>query len=56
MTSEFLATLFIFVVSAFIGFEMVEKVLPMLHTPLVPGSNAISGVVSHDAPTLTPHP
>lgn len=37
--------LFIFVLAAFIGFEVITKVPATLHTPLMSGSNAISGIV-----------
>ena len=33
-----------FVLAAFIGFEVITKVPPTLHTPLMSGSNAISGI------------
>jgi H+-translocating NAD(P) transhydrogenase subunit alpha len=36
--------LFIFVLSAFLGFELIAKVPSQLHTPLMSGSNAISGI------------
>ncbi len=36
--------LFIFVLAIFIGFEIITKVPPTLHTPLMSGSNAISGI------------
>jgi len=39
-----LAALTIFVVSVFLGFELITKVPPTLHTPLMSGSNAISGI------------
>ena len=35
----------IFVLAIFVGFEIITKVPPTLHTPLMSGSNAISGVV-----------
>lgn len=35
---------FVFALSAFVGFEIITKVPPTLHTPLMSGSNAISGV------------
>jgi NAD(P) transhydrogenase subunit alpha len=38
------AALTIFVLSIFVGFEVISKVPPLLHTPLMSGSNAISGV------------
>ncbi len=33
-----------FVLAAFVGFEVISKVPPTLHTPLMSGSNAISGI------------
>ncbi|MGH7265415.1 MAG: NAD(P) transhydrogenase subunit alpha [Candidatus Rokuibacteriota bacterium] len=42
---ESLATaLTVFVLAMFVGFEVIAKVPPTLHTPLTSGSNAISGV------------
>lgn len=35
---------FIFVLAAFLGFELIAKVPSQLHTPLMSGSNAISGI------------
>jgi len=35
----------IFVLSVFIGFEVISKVSPILHTPLMSGANAIHGVI-----------
>jgi proton-translocating NAD(P)+ transhydrogenase subunit alpha len=40
-----LAALFILVLAAFVGYEVVSKVPTMLHTPLMSGSNAVHGVV-----------
>ncbi len=34
----------VFVLAAYVGFEVITKVPPQLHTPLMSGSNAISGV------------
>lgn len=34
----------VFVLAVFIGFEIITKVPPTLHTPLMSGSNAISGI------------
>ncbi len=36
--------LFILVLAAFLGFELISKVPSQLHTPLMSGSNAISGI------------
>ena len=38
------AALTIFVLAIFVGFEVISKVPPLLHTPLMSGSNAISGI------------
>ena len=37
---------FILVLSMFVGFELISKVPATLHTPLMSGSNAISGVTA----------
>lgn len=34
----------VFVLAAFVGFEVISKVPPTLHTPLMSGANAISGI------------
>jgi NAD(P) transhydrogenase subunit alpha len=44
MDSGFVFVLTIFVLAVFVGFEVITKVPPMLHTPLMSGSNAISGI------------
>lgn len=36
--------LIVFVLAMFVGFEVITKVPPTLHTPLMSGSNAISGI------------
>ena len=36
--------LFVFVLASFVGFEVISKVPTTLHTPLMSGSNAISGI------------
>ncbi len=41
---DFLMLFTIFVLSMFVGFEVITKVPPTLHTPLMSGSNAISGI------------
>lgn len=40
----FVLYLTIFALAVFVGFEIITKVPPTLHTPLMSGSNAISGV------------
>ena len=39
-----ITTITIFVLAVFVGFEIITKVPPTLHTPLMSGSNAISGI------------
>ncbi len=39
-----IASITIFVLAVFVGFEVITKVPPTLHTPLMSGSNAISGI------------
>jgi len=40
----FVVAITIFVLAMFVGFEIITKVPPTLHTPLMSGSNAISGI------------
>jgi NAD(P) transhydrogenase subunit alpha len=44
MTGVLLIGLYVFVLAMFVGFEVITKVPPTLHTPLMSGSNAISGI------------
>ena len=44
MSSEFIAGIVVFVLAAFVGFEVIAKVPRTLHTPLMSGANAISGI------------
>ena len=43
-TGTFVSLLFIFVIAMALGFELISKVPSTLHTPLMSGSNAISGI------------
>jgi NAD(P) transhydrogenase subunit alpha len=45
MTNGFLELFTIFVLAAFVGYEVISKVPSILHTPLMSGSNAIHGVI-----------
>lgn len=47
-----ISLLTIFVLSIFIGFEVISKVSAILHTPLMSGANAIHGVVVVGAITV----
>ena len=44
MSEAFIAGIVVFVLAAFVGFEVISKVPPTLHTPLMSGANAISGI------------
>ena len=44
MTLSLINIITIFVLAVFVGFEVITKVPPILHTPLMSGSNAISGI------------
>ena len=41
---DIVSLLTIFVLAMFLGFEVITKVPPTLHTPLTSGSNAVSGI------------
>lgn len=45
MTGTLILSIYVFVLAAFLGYELLTKVPPMLHTPLMSGANAMSGVV-----------
>jgi NAD(P) transhydrogenase subunit alpha len=44
MTESLLISIYIFILAIFVGFEVITKVPPLLHTPLMSGANAISGI------------
>lgn len=44
MNDALIAAIFVFALASFAGFEVINKVPPTLHTPLMSGSNAISGI------------
>jgi NAD(P) transhydrogenase subunit alpha len=44
MTGPLLVGIYVFVLAMFVGFEVITKVPPTLHTPLMSGANAISGI------------
>lgn len=41
---ELIMLIYVFALAIFVGFELITKVPPTLHTPLMSGSNAISGI------------
>jgi NAD(P) transhydrogenase subunit alpha len=44
MIEQFVVGIVVFVLAMFVGLEIITKVPPTLHTPLMSGANAISGV------------
>lgn len=44
MSETLIGEIVIFVLATFVGFEVITKVPQTLHTPLMSGSNAISGI------------
>jgi NAD(P) transhydrogenase subunit alpha len=44
MTGTVIVSVYIFVLAIFAGFELITRVPPLLHTPLMSGANAISGI------------
>ena len=42
--AELLIPITVFLLAGFVGFELITKVPPTLHTPLMSGANAISGI------------
>ena len=44
MSEVFISGIVVFVLAAFVGMEVISKVPPTLHTPLMSGANAISGI------------
>jgi NAD(P) transhydrogenase subunit alpha len=45
VSAELIASVTIFALAVFLGFELVARVPTLLHTPLMSGTNAISGIV-----------
>jgi NAD(P) transhydrogenase subunit alpha len=45
MTPEqLISTLYVFILAAFLGYQVISRVPPLLHTPLMSATNAISGI------------
>jgi H+-translocating NAD(P) transhydrogenase subunit alpha len=44
VTPELITDLYVFVLAGFVGFEVVKRVSPLLHTPLMSLTNAISAI------------
>lgn len=44
MNEELVFGLYIFALATFVGYQVISRVPPLLHTPLMSGTNAISGI------------
>ena len=44
MTATFVIEIYVFVLAAFVGYQVITRVPPLLHTPLMSATNAISGI------------
>ncbi len=44
MTSDLINSLYVFMLAAFIGFEVIRRVSPLLHTPLMSLTNALDAI------------
>ena len=44
MTSDLMTNLYVFMLAAFIGFEVIRRVSPLLHTPLMSLTNALDAI------------
>jgi H+-translocating NAD(P) transhydrogenase subunit alpha len=45
MPADFISSFFVFVLAAFLGFELIKRVSPLLHTPLMSLTNALDAIV-----------
>jgi len=43
--SDFLSNLYVFILAGFVGFELIKRVSPLLHTPLMSLTNALDAIV-----------
>jgi len=44
MSIEWMFNLYVFVLATFVGYQVISRVPALLHTPLMSGTNAISGI------------
>jgi H+-translocating NAD(P) transhydrogenase subunit alpha len=45
MPQDFVSSVFVFLLAAFLGFELIKRVSPLLHTPLMSLTNALDAIV-----------
>jgi NAD(P) transhydrogenase subunit alpha len=43
--ADFISNLFVFILAGFVGFELIKRVSPLLHTPLMSLTNALDAIV-----------
>jgi len=43
--SDFISNLYVFILAGFVGFEVIRRVSPLLHTPLMSLTNALDAIV-----------
>ena len=53
MTGSVLLEIYVFVLACFAGYQLIAKVPPTLHTPLMSGANAIAGIALLGAMEVT---
>lgn len=53
MSAGLVSGIVIFVLATFLGYELIQRVPPTLHTPLMSGANAVSGITVVGALVLT---
>ena len=44
MSEDLIFSLYVFALASFVGYQVISRVPPLLHTPLMSGTNAISGI------------
>jgi NAD(P) transhydrogenase subunit alpha len=44
VSEDLIFSLYIFALASFVGYQVISRVPPLLHTPLMSGTNAISGI------------
>jgi NAD(P) transhydrogenase subunit alpha len=45
MPADFISSLFVFILAGFLGVELIKRVSPLLHTPLMSLTNALDAIV-----------
>ena len=45
MPADFISNLYLFILAGFVGFEVIKRVSPLLHTPLMSLTNALDAIV-----------